>query len=330
MSIDFVVMWVDGNDPDWNRKKSLYQPNAISDTKKERYREWEFLKYWFRAVEKYAPWVNKVFFVTDHQVPSWMNLDCPKLVHINHEDYIPRHNLPLFNSSAIEIAIHEIPGLADNFVFFNDDMFLTQPISEDYYFIGGVPVDMAGITRKCKRASGKTFANILCNDYDLINKYFNKKEVVIGNLIKWCNPFYGRTFLRTLVNMWRPAFDGIVIPHLSVPYRKNDFLRVWEKENILLSKTQEHRFREENDINHFLFRYWRLCVGDFIPRRSTGAYIPLRTHTDIDAACDAIIHRRYPEVCLNDNWNDDGFEIAKKKLQDAWEVALPNKSKFEL
>ena len=64
--IDFVVLWVNGNDEEWQKKKALFSPDQKSDIGINRYREWDNLKYWFRAVEKYAPWVRKVHFVTDH------------------------------------------------------------------------------------------------------------------------------------------------------------------------------------------------------------------------------------------------------------------------
>ncbi|WP_417161598.1 Stealth CR1 domain-containing protein, partial [Streptococcus sp.] len=68
--IDFVVTWVDGSDPNWRAKKSKYdstfttsENNMNSD---KAYREWGTFKYWFRGVEKFAPWVNKVYLVTDN------------------------------------------------------------------------------------------------------------------------------------------------------------------------------------------------------------------------------------------------------------------------
>ena len=91
--IDIVVPWVDGSDPDWlvefNKYKKLEIDSNIdsSDTEntpnqsvtvhssseeqpaefdagEERYRDWDLLPYWFRAIEQNAPWVRKVFFVT--------------------------------------------------------------------------------------------------------------------------------------------------------------------------------------------------------------------------------------------------------------------------
>lgn len=59
--IDFVVDWVDGSDPKWISKRSQYQKNKNTD--EVRFRDWGFLPFWFRAVEKNAPWVNKIFLI---------------------------------------------------------------------------------------------------------------------------------------------------------------------------------------------------------------------------------------------------------------------------
>ena len=95
--IDFVVTWVDSDDPKWQQEKEKYSPeksfSASVDNRKERYRDMGTLKYFFRAIDKYAPWVNKVYFVTCGQKPQWLNENCEKLVLVNHSDYMPEEYL---------------------------------------------------------------------------------------------------------------------------------------------------------------------------------------------------------------------------------------------
>ena len=186
--IDFVVLWVDGNDLEWQKDKASYTPGVSSDVGLNRYREWENLVYWFRAVAKYAPWVNKIHFVTNGQRPDWLNTNHPKIHHVRHSDYMPLDSLPTFNSSAIEIAIHKIPGLAERFVYFNDDMFLNAPISEDFFFHNDMPVDMPGLTPKCyseNEDDNSTFSHLLRNNFDVLNQYFDKKEVLRQHFTQW-------------------------------------------------------------------------------------------------------------------------------------------------
>jgi len=116
--IDFVICWVDGNDPEWQKQKNYYDTSQQTDSREIRYRDWDNLQYWFRGVEKYASWVNKIHFVTWGHLPQWLNTDHPKLNIVRHEDYIPKKYLPTFSARPIEVNLHRIKGLAEHFVFF--------------------------------------------------------------------------------------------------------------------------------------------------------------------------------------------------------------------
>ena len=326
--IDFVVLWVDGNDPEWLAKKAEYSPAATSDASPGRYRDWDNLRYWFRAVAKYAPWVRRIHFVSDGQVPAWLNTENEKIHIVSHKDYIPQENLPLFNSNAIEIGLHRIPDLAEHFVYFNDDFFLCAPVAPDYYFHGGSPVDMAGLTRTA--GTHTTFGAMMSNNYAVLNRHFDKKKVLRKGAGKWFRLSYGKTLLRTVRNLGRPTFDGIVIPHLSVAYRKSDFERVWASEGKLLAETQQHRFREPSDLTHFLFRFYRLCQGDFYPRRARGRYFSVTSGKAAKEAADAICRRAYPEICINDCCEDEtDFLAAKEAVCVAFAKTLPENCEFE-
>ena len=74
MNIDFVILWVDGNDPAWLSEKQKYQGSVENESNSvNRYRDWGLLPYWFRAVEQFSPWVHKIFFVTWGHIPSFLN-----------------------------------------------------------------------------------------------------------------------------------------------------------------------------------------------------------------------------------------------------------------
>src|SRR5699024_12042624 len=90
--IDFVILWVDRNDPEWQKEKQKYENNK-GDKKEIRYRDWDNLQYWFRGVEKFAPWVNKIHFVTWGHLPKWLDTEHPKINIINHKDFLSKENL---------------------------------------------------------------------------------------------------------------------------------------------------------------------------------------------------------------------------------------------
>ena len=140
--IDFVVTWLDSTDPQWQKDYDNYKKdNLKADTDPSRFRDWGLFHFWFRAIEQFAPWVNKVFLVTNGKFPDWINNDCQKLVLVKHEDYIPSELLPTFNSNVIELFLNRIKGLSEHFVFFNDDFYLNSPVKPDYFFKKGLPCD---------------------------------------------------------------------------------------------------------------------------------------------------------------------------------------------
>jgi hypothetical protein len=142
--IDVVYTWVDGNDP---AHKSLLQAYSGTLDRSDaqlalgptRFQQHDELRHSLRSVEAFAPWVRKIFLVTNGQVPSWLNTRCDRLVLVNHDEiFTQKSNLPTFNSSAIDLNLHRIPGLSDRFIYFNDDFFLGRAVvPEDFVIPGG-------------------------------------------------------------------------------------------------------------------------------------------------------------------------------------------------
>ena len=128
--IDIVVLWVDGSDPEFIREKQMVaRKDGGSDSYIDsdmRYRDYGTFNNWFRMIENHAPWVNKVFLITNGQKPEWLNLAYPKLRWVTHKEFIPQEYLPTFNSAAIELNLHRIEDLSENYLYFNDDMYMIR------------------------------------------------------------------------------------------------------------------------------------------------------------------------------------------------------------
>lgn len=327
--IDFVILWVNCNDLEWQKKRKKYNVSEESDNSIIRYQDWENLKYWFRSVEKNAPWVRTIHLVTDGQIPDWLDVSCQKINLVKHLDYMPKDALPTFNSSAIEIGIHRIKDLSDRFVYFNDDMFLTSEVTEEYYFKNGIPVDMPGYIRTPKKIKGNIFSALLENNNKIIYKNFTKKEVIWNNFFKWFKPLYGKNFFRSICYIFKESTPGFVIPHLSTPYLKFDFEKVWKKEETILKMTQYNRFRSVTDVTHFLFRNWRMAEGKFISRRSKGKYFGISNEVTAKTVAKSILKKQYPEICINESCSGEEFEKVKQIINEALKMTYPEKSIFE-
>lgn len=329
--IDFVITWVDGGDPAWLAEKNRYrgvQENQKSDNI-ARYRDWGILRYWFRAVEKYAPWVNHIYFVTWGHLPQWLNTDNEKLVVVNHRDYIPQAYLPTFSSIPIELNFHRIPGLSEQFVYFNDDVFLNAPVEPADFFQNGKPRDIFGLDAILFAPS--SVGSIMGNDMEIINKYFSPRQRLKKmKLSQSFNPAYGLKLLyRTLVLSAWPWFTGIYSDHLTNCFLKSTFEAVWEKEETVLRRTCQHKFRSKEDVNQWLFRYWRLVTGNFAPRSGGFGKAFHLTSEITPQARSAISEEKYRVVCVNDSELTANVEDQRAELDRLFREKFPEKSSFE-
>lgn len=334
MKIDFIVTWVDSNDPEWIKLYNYYRPEKpITDS--ARFRNWDIFRYWFRAVERYAPWVNKVFLVTNGKYPDWINSECKKLVLVKHSDYIPEKYLPTFNSNTIELNFGRIKELSEHFVLFNDDIFLNAPIGPDYFFREGLPCDYnfespysnriytkenkfgIGITKYC--------------DVAIINRYFNRKKVVKQAWNKWYGKhLWGKPLLLSLLMLGREQFENFILFHLEQPMLKSVFLEVWEKEHDVLDQSCS-RFRLETNLNQFLIRYWQLASNRFYPLRRKGLAYERYNKDILTDLQKVLLEERTNSVCINDNsyCNEEDFLLASRTLKDCLELKFPHISMYE-
>lgn len=138
--IDLVYLWCDNSDKNWSEKKAYWQkqlgltPDTENTTADCRFRNNDELKYSLRSIEKFAPWINKIFIVTDNQIPNWLDTNNPKIEVVFHKDFIEEEYLPCFNSAALEFHLHKIKGLSEYFLYANDDMFLGRPAKKTDFF----------------------------------------------------------------------------------------------------------------------------------------------------------------------------------------------------
>lgn len=325
--IDFVITWVDGNDDNWIKEKNKYNPNKENDFSANRYRNWDNLKYWFRAVEKFAPWVNKIYFITCGHLPSWLNTNNEKLVIIKHSDYIPQEYLPTFNSNTIEIFMNRIENLSENFVYFNDDMFINDYVKEEDFFLNNVPRDSAILTSIIPNGKD-TFCHCLLSNMNFINRNFHMKNVIKKNFTKWFNPKYGLAQIRTLLLMGWNNFPGIKFEHLPISYKKETFNEVWKINEAELTETAADRFRNNYHINHWVFQNWQLVTGNFIPRNRKFGRFFILDDQNIELT-KAIKNRKYKCICINDDEEIKDFDKVKEQINNCFENKLPEKSSFE-
>lgn len=326
--IDFVLPWVDGNDRQWKERFQQYSSETNGDKREIRFRSWDLLHYWFRGVEQFAPWVGDIYFITSGELPSWLNIEHPKLKWLKHEDYIPNDYLPTFCANTIELNLHRIQNLSDKFIYFNDDCFLTKSVKPSRFFQNNLPCDLGVMT--AKPASGGVI-HLAINDLEVIEAHFNKHKVMNKHLCKWFNFKYGTKILNNILLYPWTEFSGFIDPHMPNAFLKETFNKVWEAEPNVLDATCKTKFRTNNDVNQWLIRYWQLAEGKFTPYniKKRSLCLDINDQT-IEKICNTIETHSYEMICINDSGEISDFELMKTMIQNSFEKILPKKSSFEL
>lgn len=335
--IDFVIAWVDDSDIEWRRLRDKYKTTECGyedDSGEERYRDWGLLPYLFRSIDTFAPWVRKVFFVTCGQIPSWMDTQCEKLVCVSHEDFIPKQYLPTFSSHVIELNLHRIEGLSNQFVYFNDDTLLNHGVKPEDFFVGRTPRDLAALNVHCPALS-QPIQFIAARDAGVINDHFSFRDSLRGNWKKWLWPGYGSKLLRTLTLLACPRFPGFYMHHCAQVMLKSTLAAVWDAEPSILDETCGHKFRECTDVNQWVVKEWQLAKGEFIPQ-AASFYRPIHIEErnckqSVKAVVDEVESGKSGLICVNDaGVSPADFPWCRDEILKAYQRRLPTKSRFEL
>ena len=140
--IDVVFTWVDNKDPQWlakyqqaNQQPDILEKAALYSNDTARFTNHNELYYSVYSVQKFMPWVRRIFIVTDAQIPPLLKeKNFENITVIDHKEIIDHHFLPTFNSHVIEANLHKIPGLSEDFIYFNDDVFVARELMPEHFF----------------------------------------------------------------------------------------------------------------------------------------------------------------------------------------------------
>ena len=325
--IDFIITWVDGWDKERQKERNKYAWKDPEDVADYRFRNMDTLKYLFRWIEKFTPRVNKVFFVTCGHYPDWINLKHHKLKLIKHEDYIPKEYLPTFNSHTIELNFHRIKDLSEHFVYFNDDTFITNYMSESDFFENWLPKQIAWLS--ALPTNDEVFAYIMLNNTLLINRHFSYDEIINKHKKKWYYPWYSiRVLAQTIFLQFYPCLVGFINPHLPSSILKSTMEKLRNEDYNVLDISSKSKFRDRSNVNQYIFSWYNIASWNFMPRKSNIWHCYNITANNKDLIY-SIIKQKYKMLCINDTSNNFDFEKAKSELINAFEKILPKKSSFE-
>lgn len=201
--VDVVYTWVDGNDENHIAMRASANNAGVhhTSTAPMRWRSHGELQQSIFSIQTFAPWVRYIFIVTSlGQRPDL--LPSKQVVIIDDQTLFETagmsHHLPVFNSHAIEAHLHRIPGLADHFLYFCDDMFLGAPVvREDFFPAWNRSVHIPGgvLPRHDRQFNGTAeqqpgWFTARCNNSRVLDKEFGSSERQacahqVRPLLKW-------------------------------------------------------------------------------------------------------------------------------------------------
>lgn len=307
--IDLVYLWVDGNDPVWMRKRNatIGKTEDMSAVNCEgRYANHDELKYSLRSVEMYAPWIRRIFVVTDNQIPEWLDTSNPKIRIVDHMEIMPRESLPCFNSSVIEHFLANIPELSERFIYANDDMYINRSVSPSSFFaFDGLPV--VRLNRRWFR-----------------KEYLWFKERVLGKGLSNYNEIVNNAAL--LVEKRFGKYFGDKAHHNMDAYLKSDCLCVEEMFRDELIDTFRNHVRSGNDVQRSLYYYVALAekrghLRHVTQKESLRIHIQNRSHYDKLEKYNPLF------FCMNDS--EYAHENDRRYAAGFLKKRFPQKSQFE-
>ena len=292
--MDIVITYVNGLDPEWQKD---YEKHTNTPILEKRFRDWGTLKYLMRGIEKNMPFIRKVHLVVarESQVPEWVNRYEVNIV--LHKDIIPAEHLPTFNCNPIEMHLHCIKGLDEEYIYFNDDIFPLKPCKATDFFIDGRAT--LGMSRHLFALN--MFKKICRNSNRIARKAIGLKPSVC--------------FLRP--------------QHICTPMLKSQCEELYQKveTEIISSLTKT---RSSNNLNQYMFLDYMYLRGMLINKRMSKKHFSLGVASE-DKIRKYIQNPKHSLVCINDvQMSEESYNEIRRTLLNTFEQVLPKKSRFEL
>lgn len=293
--MDAVITYVDGNDPVW---KQDYEKTTNVPVMEKRFRDWGTLKYLLRGIEAKMPFIRNVYLVVSHpsQVPEWADREQLKIV--LHKDIIPAEFLPTFNCNPIEMHLHRIPGMDEEYIYFNDDMFPVGDCKPTDFFRDGRPV----IGYYTHLFASGMYKKICRNSDRLARKALGMKP----------SCFFTRP------------------QHICSPMLKSQCEELYAKVEDEIRKTSATRTRTEENLNQYLFLDYMNYKGLVIREKISNKHFSVAVASP-DSLRDFLHNPTRNLVCINDvRLSEERYEQLRGAILDAFQSTFPSKSRFEL
>ncbi|MFE1952369.1 stealth family protein [Streptomyces sp. NPDC059524] len=309
--LDVVYTWVDGDDPELAAKRELHRTGRAPDAQSReagasRYTSHDELKYSLRSLEMYAPFLRNVYIVTDGQTPSWLDTSVPGIKVVDHKDVFRSADaLPVFNSHAIGTQLHHIEGLSEQYLYFNDDVFLGRPVTAGHFFHGNgiakIPFSPSQLglgaphpDEPAPNSAGKNVRRLLHAEHG-----------------------------RMTVNKFAHA------PHPQIRAVMRDIEERFAED---VDRTSRSRFRAPTDIamGASFHHHHAFLTGRAVPATYKTRYVDVARADADERLAELLTNRRFDFFCLNDvNTPAEQQDEINEKIHAFLEAYFPFPGRFE-
>jgi stealth protein CR2/Stealth-like protein len=297
--VDAVYTWVDGDDPAWRERRdgALSGIGGHANLNEQaanaaRYLSRDELRYSLRSIEMYAPWIRDIYLVTDRQAPAWLDTDHPRIKVVDHRDiFTDPTALPTFNSHAIESQLHHIDGLAEHFLYLNDDVFLGRPVLPEVFFHAN------GLAKFFVSPAQLAMGTPSLADPPVVSAGKNNRAII--------EKLFGHVITQK-------------IKHAPHPLRRSVLAEIEDTFPELHTGTARHRFRSPEDIaiTSSLHHWYAYYSGRSVPDDIRYAYADLAARHTPRRLNRFLGERALDAFCLNDTESDESSTAAQMKLLD--------------
>ena len=307
--VDAVYLWVDGSDPAWRaRRDEARQRDGLADsgwaTAANRFRDRGELRASFRSLEMYAPWIRRIFLVTDRQRPDWLDPDADRVTVVDHRDiFADPAVLPSFNSHAIGSQLHRVEGLASRYLVINDDVLFNRAVTPYDFF---TPEGLLKVIQSRSRR-----ANLDPEKLSVLERArHNSAQLIERDL--------GRRMTR-------------LFAHGPIPQSLEMAREVADLYAAEIAQTLSHPFRSPDDyeVNAWLHLNRALLTGRALVTTLPFAYLDVGLASTRAMMEDPVRTRRAFFMCVNDVQPDEAEE-ASAWLADWLNRRFPVPTEYEL
>lgn len=288
--IDLVIPMVFPHDPEWQREYARVLGCSAGTAANVRFRSWGTEEMLVRCCMKYLPWLRTIHILlaAPSQVQPWMETlageprgTLPKVKIVFHREFVPPEVLPCFSSPCIEMFLHRIPELSEQFIYANDDMFPLSPLEPEDFF----------------RSDGRDGA-VPCQHFS--ERAYPANPNIFQRKCMWQQNLVGSTFGRRYTRVWLKNGHGFA------PILKSSCEEVWRLYGDEIRRNLSPLKRTDRSANHYIYQLYQLFSGRYVDHEPRGRYVGDGVATGSLAA---II--RDPQagiVCINDNEREGDWQ----------------------